>query len=184
MARDPFLGLAAERVVLNGDLQEVLDPEVRAIQHLLRSSHGPMVNPRVGSAASGVTVRAFSMDRPALIRLLSSLGAEFRRREMASHLRHLRLYYLGLRHRLDVGRERRVEVHWTEEMVVEWMRLLRLPPYQAAYPVRERGGMGCRRCENAPGTVVTVAVFPGGAKLRCRGCEAVWLEVDRCELQR
>jgi hypothetical protein len=91
---------------------------------------------------------------------------------MADHCDRLRLYYLALRHGLDSARHR-VEVHWDEELVLEWMRLLRLPPFQDHYPVRDTAG--CERCESRPGTVVTKGVFPGGAKLECLQCGTQWL---------
>jgi hypothetical protein len=70
------------------------------------------------------------MDRSRLLPLIAQLGDEFSRRNMADHLRQLRLYYLAVKHRLDV--RGRVRVDWSADMVVEWMRTLRLRPYEDA----------------------------------------------------
>jgi hypothetical protein len=113
-----------------------------------------------------------AIDREQLLEFVIALGCEFSRRGMADHCARLRLYYLALRHGLDSARHR-VEVHWDEELVLEWMRLLRLPPFRDHYPVRDT--TGCERCESRPGTVVTKGVFPGGAKLECTQCGAQWL---------
>jgi hypothetical protein len=112
------------------------------------------------------------MDRARLLELVVALGGEFSRRGMMDHCDRLRLYYLALRHGLDSTRHR-VELHWDEGIVIEWMRLLRLPPYQDHYPLRESNA--CAACESRPGTVVTKGVFPGGAKLECLQCGAQWL---------
>jgi hypothetical protein len=114
------------------------------------------------------------MDRSRLLPLIAQLGGEFSRRNMADHLRQLRLYYLAVKHRLDV--RGRVQVDWSADMVVEWMRSLRLKPYEDAYPVQRESG--CRYCENrAPGRVITLLVFPGGSKAQCRTCGRVWLNL-------
>ena len=119
-----------------------------------------------------LTVHAFSMDRARLLELVVALGCEFSRRGMPDHCQRLRLYYLALQHGLD-ARRHRVEIHWDEELVIEWMRLLQLPPYQDHYRVRRE--TRCDRCESRPGTVVTKGVFPGGAKLECLQCGGEWL---------
>jgi hypothetical protein len=116
------------------------------------------------------------MERSRLLALVAQLGAEFRRRDMAEHCRKLRLFYLAVKHRLDV--RGRVQIDWTADMVVEWMRTLRLQPYQDAYPVQHDAR--CRGCESrAPGTVFTLSVFPGGSKSQCRTCGRVWLRLDK-----
>ncbi len=112
------------------------------------------------------------MERAKLLEFVVALGCEFSRRGMPDHCDRLRLYYLALRHGLDSARHR-VEIHWDETLVVEWMRLLRLPPYEDDYPQRDT--TSCATCESRPGTVVTKGVFPGGAKLECLQCGAQWL---------
>jgi hypothetical protein len=111
------------------------------------------------------------MDRSRLLALVVQLGGEFRRRDMPEHLRKLRLYYLALTHQLDARES--VEIHWTSDMVVEWFRTLRLPPYQDDYPVQST--TACRTCPATKGAVFTVSTFPGGAKLECRMCGQRWL---------
>lgn len=59
---------------------------------------------------------------------------------MADHLRQLRLYYLAVKHRLDV--RGRVRVDWSADMVVEWMRTLRLQPYEDATLCSVSPGVG------------------------------------------
>ena len=112
------------------------------------------------------------IDRDQLLDFVVALGCEFSRRGMPDHCQRLRLYYLALVHGLDTSRHR-VEVHWDEDLVIEWMRLLRLPPHRDHYPLRDT--TACGRCESRPGTVVTKGVFPGGAKLECLQCGAQWI---------
>ncbi len=89
-----------------------------------------------------------SMERARLLELVVALACEFSRRGMPDHCDRLRLYYLALRHGLDSARHR-VEIHWDEGLVIEWMRLLRLPPYQDHYPVSDT--TACAACESRPG---------------------------------
>jgi hypothetical protein len=99
------------------------------------------------------------------------LGGAFRRRGMVEQLRQLRIYYLAVKYRLD-GRGK-VEIHWDPDVVVEWCRVLRVPPHQDAYPIK--ASSSCARCAGLMDTVFTVRVFPGGAKLECRRCGDVWV---------
>ena len=115
------------------------------------------------------------MERAQLLDLVVRLGREFSRRGMREECRRLRLYYLAIDHGLGTGRHR-VELSWDEDLVLEWLRLLRVAPYERDYPIRRT--TSCARCVNRPGTVVTVHVFPGGAKLQCLQCGAGWLRVD------
>jgi hypothetical protein len=65
-------------------------------------------------------------------------------------------------------------------MVVEWFKLLRLPPYERAYPVQPPGSR-CPRCPPGDGPVtevVTERTFPEGRKVACLACHAVWLELE------
>jgi hypothetical protein len=113
----------------------------------------------------------FSMGPDGLLALVVELGRELRRRGMAEQLRQLRIYYLALKHRLDA--RGKVEIYWDEDAVVEWCRVLRLPPHQDAYPVQRSNR--CARCVGKPDTVFTQRIFPGGAKFECRTCGSVWL---------
>ena len=99
---------------------------------------------------------------------------------MRSHAQALRLYFLALRHGLTQGQRHVVKVDWSEDAVIEWLRVFRVPPYQDAYPVRPRGS-GCDGC--APGSghpveISTLLTFAGGAKMGCRSCGRAWLELE------
>lgn len=107
---------------------------------------------------------------------MERLGREFVRRGMHGHALRLRLYYLALRRRLLTGGNK-LEVHWSEELVVEWLKTLRLSPYRDVYPVRPAGA-ACARCKEEPGrhpSVRTDLVFPGGARMRCDRCGDSWV---------
>jgi hypothetical protein len=113
----------------------------------------------------------------ALLELVQRLGEEFSRREMHDHVRRLRVFWLAARYGL-LERRNELDVKWNEQHLVDWLAALRLPPYEGALPVRDKGA-GCPRCGLEPGVIPsgrTVLVFPGGAKFRCQGCGAEWLE--------
>ena len=55
---------------------------------------------------------------------------------MHTHAAKLRVYYLALRRGLATPGRSEVDVHWSEALVIEWFKLLRMPPYENAYPVR------------------------------------------------
>jgi hypothetical protein len=96
---------------------------------------------------------------------LHQLDAAFRRRGMREHVRAL-------------GRGQ-----LEPSLVEEWLRLLKIPPHEADYPVLPRGS-ACPRCgsrspdRTAAGTYVPVS-FPGGWAERCIGCQATWLHAER-----
>jgi hypothetical protein len=94
---------------------------------------------------------------------------------MERHVWLLRRYYAD-----HLRREREPNL-WTERLVVEWLCLLRVPPFDRVYQVlpREAPWPICSSTEKrgAPSLWVESA-FPGGAKLRCR-CGASWLQLDR-----
>jgi hypothetical protein len=120
------------------------------------------------------------MDRAALLAMVARLGDEFRRRGMRTHAVPLRVYWLALRH--DLVHDERHGLHLTlsEDSVVEWFKLLRLPPYRDAYPVRPAGSP-CVSCPPPAGRaleVVTERTFPDGRKMACLACHAAWLEVE------
>ena len=119
------------------------------------------------------------MERDALLAMVHRLGEEFRRRDMRTHLTPLRIYWLALRHGLVEDEAHALHLSLSEETVVEWFKLLRLPPYQHAYPVRPTG-TACPAC--APrareGELSTERTFPGGRKVVCLARRTAWLEVE------
>jgi hypothetical protein len=114
-----------------------------------------------------------------LLEYVRLLGAEFARRGMRQHVSKLRVYYVALKKGLTTpGHD--LEVKWTEPFVIEWLKTLRVPPFEKAYPVRPRGSP-CSRCQKSreqQSAVFTDSNFPGGTKMRCRGCGTAWLEMD------
>ena len=120
------------------------------------------------------------MDREALLQMVHRLGGEFARRGMRTHVAPLRIYWLALKHGLVQDEQHRLHLALSEETVVEWFKLLRLPPYQAATPVRPTGS-SCPECPPREGRareVTTEATFPGGRKMVCSACRSSWLEME------
>lgn len=120
------------------------------------------------------------MERLALMGWVAALGRAFGRLGMKAHVRALRIYFLALRHGLTTGERHAVKVDFNEEAITEWLRVLRLPPFERAYPVRPRGST-CGRCPRGEGHPVetsTLLTFSGGAKMGCRACGEVWLELE------
>lgn len=114
-----------------------------------------------------------------LLRYVERLGVEFLRREMDAHVKKLRVYYLALKRGLTQGRHE-LDVHWSEALVIEWLKLLKLAPFDQAYEVRPKRAP-CRACaqkRDHQSSVHTDMVFPGGSKMRCFACGAVWIEHD------
>jgi len=118
------------------------------------------------------------LSRPELLKCVVTLGREFRRRQMTEHARKLRLYYLAVQSGLTVG-PHEADLHWSEAFTVEWMKTLRLPPYENDYPVRPMGwNCKCPAAHSAAAPATVELTFPGGARKRCPACRAVWLELD------
>lgn len=119
------------------------------------------------------------MPHDVLLEHILALGDAFKRRGMDEHVRRLRLYFLAVRHGLTKGR-RELDVKWSEAHLVAWMQTLQVPPYERALELRKPGG-GCPSCGAGQGTVPSVQtelVFPGGARMACRGCGRLWLELE------
>jgi hypothetical protein len=119
------------------------------------------------------------MDRARLMAMVEELGAVFAARSMRRHVEELRLYWLGLVRGSPVA-NRRGEVSWSEALVVEWFRVLRLPPHQHDYSVRPPSSP-CPRCPPPAGHAVGVKTgltFPEGRKAVCTVCGYAWLELD------
>jgi len=111
-------------------------------------------------------------DRPQLD-LVVRLGHELGRLGLQSHLEHLRDYY-----RARMRRVKRPPL-WDDEMVLGWLRILRIPPHDTFYRVQKRNA-GCASCaaKGNPGSPFTKTVFPGGHLSGCAICRAEWLELD------
>lgn len=120
------------------------------------------------------------MDRAALLEMVHRLGDEFRRRQMRTHVAPLRIYWLALRHGLVHDEHHGLHLTLSEETVVEWLKVLRLPPYQDAYRVRPTGS-ACPFCaprQGPAGEVSTERTFPEGRKMVCLVCHSAWLEME------
>jgi len=114
-----------------------------------------------------------------LLDLVTRLGEAFRERGMDEQVRRLRLFWLAAKHGLLKGRNE-LDVRWSEAHVIDWMKTLRLPPFEQTLPLRAQG-QGCPTCPPEPGQVPSgrvELVFPEGTRLRCESCGAQWLELD------
>ncbi|MHB8877822.1 MAG: hypothetical protein ACYC8T_29365 [Myxococcaceae bacterium] len=119
------------------------------------------------------------LPRPQLLAHVTALGREFVRRGMRQHVQRLRLYYLAVKKGL-ASPSNELDVKWNEPFVIEWLKILQVAPFDGAYPVRPRGSR-CVRCpetRNEQASLFTDTNFPGGSKMRCQACGAVWLERD------
>jgi hypothetical protein len=119
------------------------------------------------------------MDQRTLLELAEILGREFDRRGMRGHVEHLRLYYLAIR--AGLHRRGTVQIHWSEQMVIDWMGLLRLAPYQDRFATRPHGyTCPCRPRgpTMADGHERTRLVWPGGAQIECSSCGQMWIVLD------
>jgi hypothetical protein len=113
--------------------------------------------------------------------LVRRLGKEFVRRGMRREAAALRLYFIALRAGLVEGPDAQLEaVTWSQRTTEEWLRLLRLPPWENAYPLGTRG-TPCRRCKPGKGglpAAIEEKLWPRGALMRCSGCGWRWLVDD------
>jgi len=96
-----------------------------------------------------------------------------RRRSCQGALRDLRVYYIALRRGLTSNK---LALNWSEAFVIDWMKTLRVPPFESTYPLLARRAP-CPRCPSSEASsVCTDRVFPGGARMRCQTCGCEWLE--------
>jgi hypothetical protein len=72
-------------------------------------------------------------DIQAKLALAERVGRELRRLGLDKHVAHARRYYSNVRARRAPG-----DREWDDSMVVEWARILRLPPYEKDYEVKPR----------------------------------------------
>jgi hypothetical protein len=120
--------------------------------------------------------------RHELLRYVRDLGRELARRGLPE-VKALRLYYLAIKDDL-IPYHHRLEIKWSEPLTLEWMRTLRVEPFENEYEVRPFGS-SCR-CGGVRGTpkgALCECVFPGGSRFRCQTCDGVWLEEDRTGTQ-
>jgi hypothetical protein len=111
------------------------------------------------------------MPEPLFRSLVIQLAREFKRRGMERHVWALRRYYA------DHLRRQREGSAWTETLLVEWLCLMRIPPFHRVYEVLPRGA-SCPVCsrhdERGSPSMWVETAFPGGAKVHCR-CGMSWL---------
>jgi len=111
--------------------------------------------------------------------MVDTLGRALAERGLHRHVEELRVYWLALSRGL-AGPGQRLNVGWSEALVVEWFRLLRLPPHAGDYPVQPPSSP-CPRCPRPAGHAVevkTALTFPEGRKAVCTVCGTAWLELD------
>lgn len=106
-------------------------------------------------------------ERQARLELIVRVGREFVRRGLNNQASEARRYYAAVRDGLEPD-------GWGHEMIVEWARLLRVPPHEHDYAIRPQMW---RACCDRPRTY-TAAVYPGGSKHVCESCRSVWLELE------
>jgi hypothetical protein len=100
--------------------------------------------------------------------LAENVGRELVRLGLEEHLAKVRSFYADTR----AGRPLRMG-GWIQEHVIELAKILRVPPYEHAYPVRPRlSSCGC----SSPQPLTALMVGPV-SKLECGACGVVWLEV-------
>ena len=123
-----------------------------------------------------------NMPHGQLLAYVEALGKECQRRGMVALVEQLRTYYWALQRR-HVNGQGALELSWTPARVEELMATLQLPPFEGRFSVRPRNSP-CQTCHAAPGergaradTPFVEMVFPGGARVRCSGCSATWLEL-------
>ena len=120
------------------------------------------------------------METRELLNMVRQLGREYRKRGMSTHLPALRVYWLALQHELTQRQRHQLDVSYSEDLVTEWFKLLRLEPFASAYPIL-RAGSPCPNCPRQEGhavEVITEKTFPDGRKVICMRCRAAWLELE------
>jgi hypothetical protein len=111
--------------------------------------------------------------------IVLAIAAEFERHEMRDHLTLLRAFYRSYR-----AHKRWLRVQdrppWDSEMVIEWARILRIPPFEHAYPVLENGAT-CPKCAANKDPLADSAVrmaWAGGWLMQCHRCSECWLQLS------
>jgi hypothetical protein len=106
---------------------------------------------------------------------VTELGKEFVRRGMNEHRMQLRRFWS----RWKSGDHERRKGEWGWELVVEWLCMLRIQPFEKIYPLHPRASSICPGCEviserEAP-SALPVVTWSGGSLTECRRCGACWL---------
>jgi len=103
--------------------------------------------------------------------LTASVGQALKALGLRTHVELARAYY----RRIQRGLPSPEPDAWGHEMIVEWARLLRLPPHEHDSPVRPRGAGS--KCGCATPQTYTAGVFPGGSKHVCGACKFTFVPV-------
>jgi hypothetical protein len=113
-----------------------------------------------------------------LLAAIVQLGNEFRRRGMEAQLERLRRFYKGL---TAAQRSPSASDEMTMESVIEWLCILRIPPFADVYKALPPG-TDCPSCGGeAKFVAYTRSVFPGGSVSACKSCGASWLQELKTE---
>lgn len=108
--------------------------------------------------------------------LLRQLAAEFTRRDMRGHVELLRGFYRRYA-RAKHASVLAAKPVWEVDLVLEWMCMLRIPPFEHAYAVLP----GVTKCPTCVGIasptsgVFTHCAVPGLLVLQCLQCGGRWL---------
>jgi formate dehydrogenase maturation protein FdhE len=111
-----------------------------------------------------------------LERAILELAEHFKTHGMHKHLQSLRGYY---RQRTLRKRQQALskEPGWDEDMVVQWLALFQIAPFDGVYTVLAKWNT-CPCGGGSPASDYTSAVFPGGRLARCGACGKDWLRLD------
>jgi predicted SprT family Zn-dependent metalloprotease len=77
----------------------------------------------------------------------------------------------------EQGDKHELRVNVDADWAVEWLKTLRVPPYEDALPV-STWAEACGVCELHQRQVRTVTVFHGGYRMRCDTCRSEWLVLE------
>jgi hypothetical protein len=130
-------------------------------------------------------VRSVMPRRLDLSAAVTELGKEFVRRGMTEHRAQLRGFWRQWKGGDQPGRKKG---DWSWELVVEWLCLLRIPPFEKIFPLHPRASSICPGCEviserESP-TAITVSTWAGGCLTECRRCGVCWLTDSAWEAAR
>lgn len=111
-----------------------------------------------------------------LHKLTLALAEQFKQRGMHKHVDELRVWYRGYRSR-SIAAQREKKPPWTEAMVIEWLCILAVPPFENVLPVLARGVRACACTTKEAGLPAVACVFPPkGCVWECSRCGARWVE--------